>query len=849
MFPATGLPRYAIARVERACVSELLLLIIGLAGFWTLDRRQRALAREVERLQDRLMRVDPGIAGLQVERVPQAPAFAAPPEAEAVPRAALPILEPKPEPERARERERPTFEGLVGGKLPIWTGGAALVVAGFFLVRYSIESGLLGPAVRTLLAALFSVVLIAASELARAWAPTRDDPRVGQALAGAGTASAYGTLYIAAAQYDLIGPAAGFAMMVLITIAALALALRHGPPTAVMALIGGFAAPLVAGFDANGVGALLAYLALFTTALFTLAIRRGWTWLALASVVAGFGWANLILVVLDGDGAGGVAAFATALAIGATLALPRTGEGRPWLRALPLVAGLLQLLVLVPTLDFSAIGWSFYLVLSAAALVLAWRDRALLPAASGAPALVLVLLGSGLLATPVSLATQVSAVLAALLFGGVGLALSRRASGWAWIALAGIAGPVLVAHRAAGALLPDLGWSGLELLAGAAAAALAWIHRDRAGARDAGFAEGATAAAALAAIALAGPLDPRWAALPVAAAMAALATLAHRTQDARVATRPLLFLAALIALAVDPLLAFGETLAASLSGYPLTHPTLPPLADALLLVGVPAAATLGLLRLAGAFGAMRRPAAAIGALLALLASFALAKQVLAIDVDAEFVAMGFTERAAITLLILGAGWLLARAERTRAFAVPLVVLALARIVTFDLVLLNPVAVRQAVGAIPVLNTAVVLPALTAAALATLAAPGPWRRLSLAAMALAVAAAVRQIAHGSLITGPIGTGENWGYSAAFLALAIAWLAVGIRWRGRGLRLAGLGLLTLVTLKVFLIDVAALGGLLRILSFLGLGVALIGIGWAYGRVLAPRNAFGRAAGAVE
>ena len=31
------------------------------------------------------------------------------------------------------------------------------------------------------------------------------------------------------------------------------------------------------------------------------------------------------------------------------------------------------------------------------------------------------------------------------------------------------------------------------------------------------------------------------------------------------------------------------------------------------------------------------------------------------------------------------------------------------------------------------------------------------------------------------------------------------------------------------------VAALTGVLRILSFLGLGIALIGIGWAYGRIM--------------
>jgi uncharacterized membrane protein len=39
---------------------------------------------------------------------------------------------------------------------------------------------------------------------------------------------------------------------------------------------------------------------------------------------------------------------------------------------------------------------------------------------------------------------------------------------------------------------------------------------------------------------------------------------------------------------------------------------------------------------------------------------------------------------------------------------------------------------------------------------------------------------------------------------------------------------------VTFKVFLIDAAVLAGLLRVVSFLGLGAALIGIGWAYGKI---------------
>ena len=42
-----------------------------------------------------------------------------------------------------------------------------------------------------------------------------------------------------------------------------------------------------------------------------------------------------------------------------------------------------------------------------------------------------------------------------------------------------------------------------------------------------------------------------------------------------------------------------------------------------------------------------------------------------------------------------------------------------------------------------------------------------------------------------------------------------------------------------MKVFVVDLANLGGLVRALSFVGLGLALVAIGLAYQRLLAPRT----------
>jgi uncharacterized membrane protein len=77
------------------------------------------------------------------------------------------------------------------------------------------------------------------------------------------------------------------------------------------------------------------------------------------------------------------------------------------------------------------------------------------------------------------------------------------------------------------------------------------------------------------------------------------------------------------------------------------------------------------------------------------------------------------------------------------------------------------------------------------------------------------------------------GEWYLYSVAWLAFASAGFAGGLAWRNRWLRQAGLVGIVLVIAKVFLSDMAELSGVLRALSFLGLGLALVGFGYAYRR----------------
>ena len=94
--------------------------------------------------------------------------------------------------------------------------------------------------------------------------------------------------------------------------------------------------------------------------------------------------------------------------------------------------------------------------------------------------------------------------------------------------------------------------------------------------------------------------------------------------------------------------------------------------------------------------------------------------------------------------------------------------------------------------------------------------------------------IRVLFHpGALGSAPVVDAELWCWSGGWMVYGLGLLAWGVRFADRGMRLAGLAVVTLVTAKVFLFDMAGLGGLRRVVSFLGLGLMLIGLGAAYRR----------------
>ena len=81
----------------------------------------------------------------------------------------------------------------------------------------------------------------------------------------------------------------------------------------------------------------------------------------------------------------------------------------------------------------------------------------------------------------------------------------------------------------------------------------------------------------------------------------------------------------------------------------------------------------------------------------------------------------------------------------------------------------------------------------------------------------------------------GEAELWAYSAAWLVFGLALLGYGIVRNYREARLASGVFVLVAVLKVFLLDLGGLSGIWRALSFIGLGLVLIGIGLVYQKLV--------------
>lgn len=261
------------------------------------EHRVRRLEGEVARLAEALRQgraTTPAVpatpkpettvsAATRVVPLPTAPAAGPPPAIQ--PPAPLPPVVIKA-PESARPRAAPEdFEQQIGSRWLLYAGIAAVVLGMSYFVKFAFDNGWISEPLRVLSGVAIGLGLVAAGM--RFW--SRGLAPFGQALAGGGVVVLYVAIYAALHFYQLVTAAPAFALMVLVTAAAAWLADRQrSQPMAALALIGGFATPLLVGGERGVQLVLFTYIAILVSGSAVLARRHTWPLLSAVSYLGTF---------------------------------------------------------------------------------------------------------------------------------------------------------------------------------------------------------------------------------------------------------------------------------------------------------------------------------------------------------------------------------------------------------------------------------------------------------------------------------------------------------------------------------------------------------------------------------
>ena len=780
----------------------------------------------------------------------------------------------------------PGFEERLGTRWVVWIGGLALALGGFFMVRYSIEAGLVGPGVRVFLGGLFALALLGAGEWSRrkesisniAALPIANIPAI---LTAAGTAVAFATIYAAYALYGFLVPATAFVLLGLVALGTLAAALLHGPALAGLGVVGAFVTPILVSSDKPDYWALYIYLAIVTAASFGLARIRLWRWLAVTTIAFAVLW---IFPGLDTSELQ-VAPHAFHVIAGFVLAALlvvcgfmfgptiEDGEIEP-VSSSSLGAYLFGAMLIVLSSAHADLALIAFALLVGATLFVAWHAPAATGALGAAAATVfivfaewavranpdmLVLPGGpmpGVGPTAIDGAVTLHLVMAAIFAAGFGIAgfLAQGRSNSAIIPVvwstAAVATPIaiLVALYARIAHLDrSIPFAILAVLLaaafGAATEALA-RREDRPGAATsvALFATGTLGALALA---LTFALEKGW--LTIALALMSLGTAWISLQRPIPVLRRL---AAIFAAIVTARIGYDPRIVGDAVG------TTPIFNWLLWGYGLPAAsfwAASMFLRRRGDDAPLRMVEAAAILFTALLAFMEIRHLATGGRMTSPPSLLEFALQVCVALaMAIGLERLRLRSHSIVHNVGAVALTAIAGLISvFGLLILeNPWLLSSVdVGGL-VFNLLLLGYALPAVLMLLLSYAVAGHRPVAYANTIAGGALVfaltyltleiRRFYHGPVLLYGATTGaEQYTYSIGWLGFGVVLLGVGILVNSERARLASAAVIALTILKAFVIDMSTLTGVYRALSFMCLGIVLVAIGWLYQRILFRRQ----------
>ena len=735
-------------------------------------------------------------------------------------------------------------------------GGVSLVLAGVFLVRYTIEHGYLGPTARFVLGLLFGFALIAGGEWLRRTG--RLAAGVHAALVASGVLIIYSALLVGLHVYSLFSAETAFVCMAAVSAFAMMLALKHGPLMAGMGLPGAYLVPILVSTGSRNIEAALLYSLIVTVGSLWLQryVYRQWLWWA--TWLGALGW---FLISLDmPEQAQGLRALYLAALAYACVAVPFSGlrlsaidrdvqQDRRIGEQINTVFTLLAVAAIL-LLNIERINELSYPTLAALPVVAMMCARQNMPLLRLLPWMTLLpfvveplavdlvidtwrvsvnTMPVGLQNTYVIMLLLISA--AAVLIGGSEAIRERFGGYWAALALFVPLAAILLAYVRITGFTGGLEW-------GVPTAALAvvygfllelWRRRQRSKAVTAALTIASQSAVSLACFMVFSEVSLT---LALAVQLVGVSLIDRRMRlDALPLVIKALLLIIIVRLTLNPWILFYEVKPEILL---LTYS--------------------GCLAACFAAGRIIRDRLSLkvwidsGAAHVLVLTLAVFTRYFVHDGDVFASRFNLVEASVYINSWAALGLVYYRkADRLQRYqqwyrGVSLLHIAAAALVYvfYNLLAHNPLWSTEAIGDTPVLNLLLLgygLPVVLAAVIYL-----HIEKLKQAAGLIGLVGLfafftleVRHLWHRGIDPGmPILEGELYTYSLVWLLLAVAVLLSGALWRNADAQKAGMVALVLVILKVFLWDMGDLDGLWRVVSFLGLGIALLGIAYLFNRL---------------
>lgn len=196
-----------------------------------------------------------------------------------------------------------SLETFLMGNGLLWLGAAVLALGGVFLAKYSIEAGIFPPGLRITMGAIFGIGLVVVAEyLYRN--PERfqiNSTMISAALASGGLITCFSLTLVAFDFYAFLSPLFAFALLAVISVAATWLSIRFGPILALVGVVGAYVVPALVSTGSNNVFSLLLYVAFISVSTLWVhaSVKRSWLWWL--SVLGHFAWLFIGVFISEGN--------------------------------------------------------------------------------------------------------------------------------------------------------------------------------------------------------------------------------------------------------------------------------------------------------------------------------------------------------------------------------------------------------------------------------------------------------------------------------------------------------------------------------------------------------------------